>query len=126
MSSRLWRAAPFVAVATAGLGFWAHVVLNGIDSQKTSSPIVKGVMFHLRHNNRMAELLGQDIHIDKKVACKGQVNHFKGHADVEFKVVGSKGDAQVVYKGRRTEPDLWTSEIFDVIVKGSRISMRDE
>ncbi|KAJ3213370.1 hypothetical protein HDU67_002952 [Dinochytrium kinnereticum] len=124
-SNRMWRVIPAIALATAGLGFWTHTVLKGVDAQRSSSPIIKGVIFHLRHNKKMEELLGSDIQIDKKQQFKGKVNHFKGHADVEFRIVGSKGDGDVFYKGRRTQPDVWTSEVFDVVVGGEKMSMRE-
>ncbi|KAI8843671.1 hypothetical protein BC829DRAFT_400876 [Chytridium lagenaria] len=75
---------------------------------------MKGVLFHLRHNDAMERLIGSDIHIDAEQAFKGKVNHYKGFADVKFWVTGSKGNAEVVYRGKRTQPDLWMAEVFEL------------
>lgn len=57
---------PLIVAATSllvgsGLVFWTRTYVNSFDSQRASSQVVKGILLHLRNDQRALELLGSKI-----------------------------------------------------------------
>ncbi|KAJ3279497.1 hypothetical protein HK104_001421 [Borealophlyctis nickersoniae] len=120
---------PYVALTAAGVAFWWDVIAGGINSQKSHSGIFKAVMYHLRHDDKAAQLLGSNIHYDgeRHAKVEGFVNMMKGRADITFPVEGSAGLGAVRYRGRRTgNADEWASEIFTVTKDADVLSLKDD
>ncbi|KAJ3195913.1 hypothetical protein HK101_010670 [Irineochytrium annulatum] len=98
----------------------AERILNAQKAQRITSPIVKAVVYHLRHDPLIERELGTDIAIDKNSGVNGYVDHYKGKADVSFRVKGSAGEADVTYAGQRLRTDVWRSDVFRLKLVGKK------
>ncbi|KAJ3357135.1 kinetochore-associated Ndc80 complex subunit nuf2 [Entophlyctis luteolus] len=68
----------------------------------------KAVLFKLRHDESLRDILGEKILIEANSMTKGHFNLFKGFVDCQFKVKGTVGEALVRIKGSRTAAkDVW-------------------
>ncbi|KAJ3200020.1 kinetochore-associated Ndc80 complex subunit nuf2 [Entophlyctis luteolus] len=68
----------------------------------------KAVLFKLRHDEPLRDILGEKILIEANSMTKGHFNLFKGFVDCQFKVKGTVGEALVRIKGSRTAAkDVW-------------------
>ncbi|KAJ3085167.1 hypothetical protein HK102_000249 [Quaeritorhiza haematococci] len=106
---------PLAILGTAGLSLWGYIYFRNVNNQKASTSLFKGLLFHIRHSPTTTSLLGSDVHYDKSFgSVSGTINHIKGEASISFPIKGEKGSAEVVYKGRRQNPDSWASDVFVV------------
>ena len=107
---------PLLLVGTFGLGIWYHIYSNSVTSQQTHTAIFKSALAHLKSQNQVKELIGNNIALNESEAVKGHVNMFKGQADLDFVINGGKGDARVVFKAKRCldSGDEWESNLFKV------------
>ncbi|KAJ3326574.1 hypothetical protein HDU91_004610, partial [Kappamyces sp. JEL0680] len=102
------------------LGFWVQTILTNFNTSKSKSSLFKALLLDLNRRQEVVDALGTDIEYDinnhKRV--KGQLNHIKGHASLEFNVEGSKDRiATVSFVGSRwRDTDCWVSSEYRVTV----------
>ncbi|KAI8928766.1 cytochrome oxidase assembly protein 1 [Entophlyctis helioformis] len=126
--TKLLRNRPvYAALGVLGVGFWAHTVWKSTNTSRAHNPIFKAVMFHMRHDPAVVDLLGDGIfHDDEKhSAVRGKVNFIQGSADMEFEVEGSKAHGTVRFRGQRIPgSDCWQSRLFEIEgADGQRVSL---
>ncbi|KAJ3414106.1 hypothetical protein HDV05_007050 [Chytridiales sp. JEL 0842] len=117
------RLLPLAVLGTAGLGVWSYIILGATQSNKGHAPIVRGVMYEIRQDQRAKELLGTNITIPDDAKFKGDVNHFKGFANLEFKIKGDKGEAMLKMDSRRISEHDWDVRVLDIRKDGKTLSL---
>jgi sRNA-binding protein len=80
-------------------------------------------MYHIRHEPKAAEVMGSHIRIDDNTKFKGDVNHYKGYANLEFNIKGDKGVGKLKVDGRRVGNDEWDLRVLEIEKDGARVSL---
>ncbi len=114
-------------LAFLGGSFWLYVLLENSNTLKSNNSLFRGLIYKLKTDNDIIDLIGQDIEYDSTTRVKGSVNVIKGVADIEFKVKGTKGWANVKFVGERYKnTDFWVSKVFTVDDKPVEDSLQNK
>lgn len=103
--------ATVVFVSVFGYGGYNAYLMDKL--QKSSSSLVKGLGYYIRHDPRTTDLVGVDAAV-VDYSASGELNLIKGVADISFVMKGEKGPTNVHYTGHRERGD-WISSRFDVV-----------
>jgi len=77
--------------------------------QTASSPLVKNIVFQLRHSATVHGVLGNDI--KPGYWFTGSINQYKGTASLDFKLIGSQDEAAVHVKARKSDNNWTMNEV---------------
>lgn len=107
------RLIPITLLSTIGLSIWYKIYSQNVTSQKQSSSLFKGLIYHLNHQNTLpfkqfTHSNGDEIH--------GLLNNVQGIADISFKgETDDKNGAMVFFKGKKINGDIWEAMDFRVV-----------
>lgn len=115
---RFWIV-PSVVLGTSGLTIWYYLYNKNINSQKYGATLFKGIMYHLRHNDKVEQELGSKIKFHSTDQVKGNLNSIKGKADISFPVTGTKNSGVVHFSGLKiNQGNQWETQKFVLHVNG--------
>ncbi|KCV68360.1 hypothetical protein H696_05276 [Fonticula alba] len=111
LSSSLFkgRTARLAVGVAAGLGVWAVVLSAAVNYGKTCSPLVVDILFNLRTAPVLHHYLGEPITTGYWI--NGPINHYKGVADINFRVSGPKDNGRIFVNARRRIGPWYLSEV---------------
>lgn len=111
----------YVPASLAVLYFTVDKFITAMDAARSNSALFKSVMYHLRNDEKAAELLGDKIRrADGSRWVYGKINMIAGNADFEFEVQGERAKGKVYFKGHRIEDGDWSSSQYKLI-SGNRV-----
>ena len=113
---------PATLLGASGMGLWYFLYKKNINSSKYGTNLFKGILFHLRQQQKVVDALGSPIRFDQQSQIMGDINMIKGNANVVFPVQGSNGSGVVHFRGKRVnQGNQWQSTEFELRMGEGRV-----